>query len=223
MSTPGAFPAGVAEQFENLWNQVVNLHQKWQFYLDVFDNRVAAEVINDRLPGSFSIIEECVRNDMIITLYRLADVAEVFKGKKNERRNLTLRSLLDQVAVHRPAAVADLTKQLNDLDTNLEAIEEHRNKNVGHNDRDIALGTRATTLPKLERKHIEDSAKMAGAFLNCVAEHFGVAPTRFDVSNPIGDGEELIELVRRGWQHEEDQVLQYGMKPPVRWQPRNSN
>ena len=91
------FPPGVAEQFEDLTNQVINLHQKWRFYLDLFDNKDAEEVMNDRLFGSFRIIEECVRHDLIITLYRLADVAETHGGR---RTNLTLRSLLDQVRDH---------------------------------------------------------------------------------------------------------------------------
>jgi hypothetical protein len=221
MGTAGVFPSGVGEQFEYLWNQVVNLHHKWRFYLDLFDNRDADEVINERLPGSFRIIEECVRTDMVITLYRLNDKAVLFEGKKNEKRNLTLRSLLKQVVVHRPAEVSDLTTQLDDLDSHLNTLKEHRNTNFGHTDRDTALGTRATPPERLERTHIEDSAKMAAAFLNCVEELFGVSPTIFAFSKPLGGGKDLIESARRGWQHQEDEVIKFGVAPRIVWRPQS--
>jgi hypothetical protein len=211
-----SFPPGVREQFEDLTNQVINLYQKWRFYLDLFDNKDAEEVINDRLSGSFRIIEESVRHDLIITLYRLADVAETHGGR---RTNLTLRSLLDQVRGHAfEEFVADCERQLDALDTHLAPLRERRNRTVGHNDRETALGTR-TVLP-LSRAHIEDSAAAIAEFMNRVAMHFDVSPTAYEYSHPIGGGQDLIEVVRRGWQHEADEDLKWGITPPVRWRPR---
>lgn len=217
MGDERSFPPGVREQFEDLTNQVINLHIKWRFYLDLFDNKDAEEVMNDRLPGAFRVIEESVRYDLIITLYRLAD--EAGRGR---RTNLTLRSLLDQVREHAfEEFFTDCERQLDALDAHLAPLKERRNRTVGHNDRETALGTR-NVLP-LSREHIEGSVAAIAAFMNRIAVHFDVPPTAYEYSHPLGGGQELIEVVRRGWQHEADEDLKWGITPPVRWRSHASD
>jgi hypothetical protein len=220
VATEHLFPSGVHEQFEDLSNQVINLHMKWRFYLDLFDNEEAQEVMNVLLSGSFRIIEESVRCDLIITLYRIADVAVSAEGKKTEKRNLTLRSLLREVKEHIEVQFSHQLKcQLDALDAHLELLKEYRNKAVGHNDRETALGTRPVPLRRLERAHVEESAAMIGRFLNSVAACFGIPPTGYAMSHPLGGGRDLVEYLRRGWQHQEDEMIKYGIPTPVRWRP----
>lgn len=210
-----SFPPGVREQFENLTNQVINLHQKWRFYLDLFDNTDAEEVMNDRLPGAFRIIEEAVQHDLIITLYRLTDTAG-----DGDRTNLTLRSLIQQVRVHTSEEFfTDCEQQLNTQNAQLVPLNQRRNWTIGHIDRKTALGTRAV-LP-LSREHIEGPVAEIAALMNRIARHFEVPPTAYEFSQRLGDGLELIEVVRRGWQHEADEDLKWGITPPIRWRPRS--
>lgn len=75
-------PEDIREMFMWLCQDVASLHNKWQFYVGLYSGEVDTGLLSELAPGSFSIIEESLRNDMTMSICRLTDPVET-TGKPN--------------------------------------------------------------------------------------------------------------------------------------------
>src|SRR6202158_3172298 len=69
------FPESVRADFEDAWQDVVSVHAKWKIYQDFYHGQGSVEAINNTVPGVFQVLEECLRNDIVMGVGRLLDPA----------------------------------------------------------------------------------------------------------------------------------------------------
>ena len=86
-------PDNIRNIFMRLCQDVYSLRSKWEFYLELFDSKKNAELISELARASFQIIEESLRNDMIMAICRLSDPSQS-SPKSKKKDNLSLCTLL---------------------------------------------------------------------------------------------------------------------------------
>jgi len=110
----------VRDIFRDLCQDVAWLHSKWELYLDLFSTKEAVDVLGALVAGTAKIVEEALRDDIIMSISRLSDPA---------RNNLVIETLVehfDQID-----GFADRVTRFQD---ECEPIRKFRNKQVAHND-----------------------------------------------------------------------------------------
>ncbi|MFO1433044.1 MAG: hypothetical protein U1F76_23545 [Candidatus Competibacteraceae bacterium] len=85
-------PANIHKYFMQLYSDVVLLKNKWSFYLKLFGEEKNSGLLSELAPASFQIIEDSLRNDMIMVISRLAD-----PPKSCGYENLSLEALIEQL------------------------------------------------------------------------------------------------------------------------------
>jgi hypothetical protein len=121
-------PDNIRNIFMRLCQDVYSLRSKWEFYLDLFDSKENAELISELARASFQIIEESLRNDMIMAICRLSDPSQS-SPKSKKKDNLSLCTLFEQLDGPNKAP-----KLLENFLVACESVRQFRNKLVGHND-----------------------------------------------------------------------------------------
>jgi len=120
-------PGALQEKLTAIDNEVVLLHFKWTYLMQLFGKEKHLAVINATAPSISSVIEEAMSTDILLALMRLVD-----PPKSNNQNNLYLRSL--------GADISDqaLRDQVALLETQIRAktqdIKVWRDKKLAHND-----------------------------------------------------------------------------------------
>src|SRR5262249_53865715 len=138
-------PEDIRGVFLDLCQDVASLHAKWQLYLDLFHNKEDTAILSDLARGSFQLIEEALRSDMIMAICRLSDPVRSC-GKDN---------LSIAVLEPRFGSVPGFDTLLQQFLDECKPVQQYRNKRVGHNDLDTALNPRDNPLPGIGRSKVE--------------------------------------------------------------------
>src|SRR4029077_4062984 len=78
-------PSALQEKLTAIDNEVVLLHFKWTYLMQLFGTEKHLAVINAAAPSIFSVIEEAMFADILLTLMRLVD-----PPKSSNQENLSL-------------------------------------------------------------------------------------------------------------------------------------
>src|SRR5262249_36575732 len=85
-------PAPLKEKLEAIDREVVLLHFKWTYLMQLFGKEERLSVINATAPSIFSVIEEAMFADVLLAIMRLVDLP-----KSSNQPNLSLRSLTAEI------------------------------------------------------------------------------------------------------------------------------
>ncbi len=66
-------PKEIRDASADLYDDVVMLHLKWRFYLELFCEPGNAQLLSKQSRAFFQIVEESLRADMLMALCRLSD------------------------------------------------------------------------------------------------------------------------------------------------------
>src|SRR5262245_3643943 len=66
-------PDNIRGIFTDLCQAVASLYAKWQLYLDLFSSHDEAVVLSQMAVGTFQIMEEALRGDIMMAVCRLGD------------------------------------------------------------------------------------------------------------------------------------------------------
>ena len=69
-------PEDIREIYVWLCDNAVHIQQFWNFYLELFEDKAYPEVVELAI-ASFAIIEEAVRKEIIMSICRISDAANV--------------------------------------------------------------------------------------------------------------------------------------------------
>lgn len=182
-------PEPIRHMYMPLCQDVAMLHHKWEFYLELFGKAENTTLMSNVAPAAFNIIEESVRNDLTMSICRLADPATM-----GGNENLTLARLADECRT-----IPGIDRMWLDFRTACEPFVAHRNKRVGHNDLDRAISPSENPLPGVSRQMVEGVLRLAASMLQAVQAHFSDAERSF-VPHHFGGADALMYWLKQGWE-----------------------
>lgn len=186
-------PENIREIFMWLCQDVASLHNKWHFYLELFNSEEDTGLLSELALGSFSIIEESLRNDMTMSICRLSDPSTTGK-----HRNLSLQALLEECD-----RIDNVSELLEDFLAACDPIRRYRHKRVGHNDLSTTIKPDGNPLPGIGRKQVDEILELAGRILNIIYQNFVYSELAFQPFL-IGGADALLYWLRLAKQAEED-------------------
>lgn len=174
-------PAEVQDIFRDLCQEVASLHEKWQFYLQLYSDRETVDLLNDMAMASFQIIEESLRSDITMSISRLSDPPQ-----SCGRDNLSIATLVGKLS-----HIAGLDALWEDFRKRCEPIRSYRNKRVGHNDLHVSLQPHDNLLPNIGRSDIDGIIAATAHLMNHVYQSYADIELWFETI-AVGDGEALL-------------------------------
>ena len=177
-------PDNIREVFMWLCQDVASLHDKWDFYLKLFDKK-NTELLSELARSSFQIIEESLRDDMAMLICRLSDPAHLGKGER-ARDNLSFPNLIERLE-----NLDNVKESFDNLTEACTTLRKHRNKRVGHNDLKTKIKPKDNPLPGIGRKDIDRIIQLAEEILNCIYQQYVDCELGFEPNN-IGGADDLV-------------------------------
>jgi hypothetical protein len=178
--------------FFAMYKELVLTSKKWEEYNDLFLTKSSRmELINRSAPLFFSIFEDSIINDILLSISRLTD-PPITAGFKNASLKRALSLIKEETTKQ------DLTKELNFLDQKVSTIRELRNKNISHIDFDNLFNQGPKPVIEVTKKDIEESIKMAQIIFNSIEYHFCKSKTVFESFPSMGGSYELLRLIDLG-------------------------
>ena len=173
-------------EYKGLYQQVCTLHDQAQLLKDLFGNADDLAVLNRCAPGAFVTIRHSLLDGVILGIVRIIN-------DKN-RKSLTLTEL--RKTSHGKAEERELSELLKKLDLCVFTLCEHRNKRIGHYDKDVADGSRVLSPVFVE--DIEISLSLIREFMNMFSASNGGPEIGFENGISLGDGKSLVRIVKHG-------------------------
>jgi hypothetical protein len=175
-------PEDIRIVFQDLCHDIDSLHSKWQFYLDLFSDRDTINLLNDVAPASVQILEESLRSDITMSIFRLSD---------RDHKNLSINTL-----VKKATKVQELKKLWEDFFSCCEPVRQYRHKRIGHNDLRSVLQPHDNPLPNISRPMIDSILSKATTLMNCVYHFYTRGEISFR-SFDIGGGKDLVFWLKK--------------------------
>jgi len=158
---------------------------KWDFFITLFGNEGNIVLFNELAPVSFHIIEESIRNDLILSIYRLSEPST--SHGKSSKANLSLLLLAEKYSSD--SKIASLTIQFK---AECKPIRQYRNKRIGHNDLAQKLDPKNNPLKRLGRNTFDKPIDTATKILQqIIAKHDNV-DIRFTPIAVRGGADQLL-------------------------------
>jgi hypothetical protein len=178
-------PEAIRESCLRLCEDVAMLHLKWSYYLELFGSRENTALCSDTARAFFQILEEALRNDIILAICRLSDPSRMLGGD-----NLSFAAVV--------AECRDIPR-LEDLLMAFQAAcgpaRRYRNRRLGHNDPDAIIQPHQNPLHDVDRPEIDEMLWLAGALLKAIYGHFSAGDPGL-MAVPIGGAGDLIDRLK---------------------------
>lgn len=175
-------PEDIREIFMWLCQDLASLQNKWSFYLELFSSEENTAILSDLARSSFQIIEETLRNDMVMAICRLSDPPQTRRMKNN----LSLRYLAKRCICN-----SEVDKLLKDFFDSCKPIRQYKNKRLGHNDLNTTIKPHDNPLPGIGKSQIDRIVNIAGKILNIIYQNY-VESELFFHPLQIGGAKDLI-------------------------------
>jgi|SRR5271157_4471436 len=187
-------PESIKDIFNELKNQVIWVHTKWENYRQLFEaSDTRLRLLNKCAHAFFLIIHNALIVDVLMSLSKLTDPA----GKR-KRKTLSFEQLQKQVKKNGDWGLASkLSEILGKLKEKSEEIQNYRNKRLAHLDLDITL--KRAKLDNITVKMIEEVLALAGEYMNAIEGHYYQTEVLYEgVISSYGDGDALVAILKDG-------------------------
>jgi len=183
-------PSALQEKLTAIDNEVVLLHFKWTYLMQLFGKEKNLAVINATAPSIFSVIEEAMFTDILLTLMRLVD-----PPKSTRQNNLSLRSLAADISDQ------GLRDQVALLETKVKAktqdIKVWRDKKLAHNDL-LRLLKKSAPVPPIQISELTAALALVREALNLIHGYFFDTTVLYDQCITEKDGNQLAFYLNYG-------------------------
>lgn len=169
-----------------LCQDVASLQKKWDFYLELFNNE-NVELLAELAPGSFNIIFDTLRSDLIMSICRLNDPSHT-----NQYKNLSLESIIQECG-----DIPGLKNKFSKFTKLCEDIGIIRNKRIGHRDFNSVMDFQNNPLPPFSKSKIDEILFRAGDILNTILQFYVDEELNFHVII-VGGAKTLVYWLKRG-------------------------
>ena len=183
-------PELIRETFMWLCQYVADLQSKWDFYLELYSKEENTALLSELASWSFNIVEESLRNDMVMAICRLCDPSAT-----RSMGNLSMATLVE-ICPDIPALVTRLA-EFRDV---CEPVSKWRNKHVGHKDFNTVIRPIENPLPGINRPQIDRILALAEEILQMVCFYYSQGELSFRTISR-GGAEDLIFWLKAGQEH----------------------
>jgi hypothetical protein len=205
-------PSALQEKLTAIDNEVALLHFKWTYLMQLFGNEKHLAVINATASSIFSVIEEAMFTDILLTLMRLVDPAQ-----SNNQDNLSLRSLI--------ADIFDTTlkDKLTLLETQVRAktqdVKVWRHKKLAHNDL-LRLLKKSAPVPPIQISDLTAALKLVREALNLIHGYFFDTTVLYDQCITERDGNQLAFYLNYGLECWNEDKEKQNFARATRWRKK---
>jgi hypothetical protein len=182
-------PEEIRDACADLYDDVVMLHVKWQFYRELFQEPDNAEVVSNRARAFFQTVEESLRADMLMTICRLSD-----PSRSLARVNLSFAILLGKCA-----QVPKVDNLVTAFQASCGKVRLYRNRYLGHNNLGAAVRIKEHLIPGVGPSDIDEILRLAREILRSVHRHYAGSDLAFESAH----GKSARELI--AWAKKEAQ------------------
>jgi hypothetical protein len=190
VATAVPIPESLKEKLDAVDREVVLLHFKWTYLMQLFGKEDRVSVINATASSIFSVIEEAMFADIFLTIMRLVD-----PPKSSNQPNLSLRAL----AVEIPDS--DLRSRVEAIELEIRAktkdIKIWRDKKLAHNDL-LRLLKKSAPVPPIQISELTDALRLIRKAMNLVHGHFLDTDVLYDQCITEKDGNALLFYLQYG-------------------------
>lgn len=192
--------------FSFLWSDYLNLHQKWNEYLELFaTDEKRLHILNETAPGFFRIVQDMLWQSILVHLCRISD--GVGHPKKS---NAVIRRML----LITPEMVDELEPLLLKVERSTSFAREARNKQLAHSDLDVAL--RQAEPPKFgSRSDIRSAIDSIDAVMHLVELRYPKSATAYNAIRNIGGARNLLYYLREGLQAQNARMERFRSGSPL--------
>jgi len=171
-------PAALREKLDAIDREVVLLHFKWTYLMQLFGKEKHVAIINATAPSIFSVIEKAMFTEILLTLMRLVD-----SPKSKDQANLSLRSLAADIS---DPALRDQVQALEiQVRSKSEDAKIWRNKKLAHNDL-LRLLKKSAPVPAIQISELTSALALIREAMNLGSSvSVAVAPA-FKTTNAWG-------------------------------------
>ena len=187
-------PGEIRDACMLLCQDVAMLHHKWSSYLDLFSSQENMDLLSNVAQAFFQTIEESLRNDMLMTIWRLSDPSQTLG-----RENLSLATLVGQCSV-----VPKIEPLLTAFQSAAGSVRLYRNRRLGHNDLDTRIRPHEDPLPGIDRSQIDEILRLASEVLKAIYRHYCNADVDFQAFHTGGVKDLIYWLKTAREQHEQE-------------------
>ena len=190
MATVLPIPAPLKEKLDAIDQEVVLLHYKWTYLMQLFGKEERISVINATAPSIFSVIEEAMFADILLAVMRLVD-----PPKSSNQPNLSLRSLAADIAD------PDLRGRVEAIEVEIrdkvKDIKTWRDKKLAHNDLLRHL-KKSAPVPAIQIGELTAALSLIRKAMNLIHGHFSDTAVLYDQCVTEKDGNSLLFYLQYG-------------------------
>ena len=190
MATALPIPAPLKEKLDAVDQEIVLLHFKWTYLMQLFGKEERISVINATAPSIFSIIEEAMFADILLAVMRLVD-----PPKSSNQPNLSLRSLAADIPD------PDLRGRIEEIEVEIrdkaKDIKIWRDKKLAHNDLLRHL-KKSAPVPAIQINELTAALSLIRQAMNLIHGHFSDTAVLYDQCVTEKDGNALLFYLQYG-------------------------
>jgi len=191
--------AELREKLDAIDQEVVLLHFKWTYLKQLFGSEKSVAIVNATAPSIFSVIEEAMFNDILLTLMRLVD-----PPKSKNGANLSLRNIAADLSD------PELKQQVQLLEVQIrdkaKDIKVWRDKKLAHNDLLKHL-KKSAPVPAIQISELTAALELVRKAMNLIHGYFSDTTVLYDQCITEKDGNALLFLLEYGldcWTEDKD-------------------
>lgn len=164
----------LAEVWCAIYQEVTRLHLRWREYLTLYgEGNDHIELMNRAAPNFFGMIQEGLRENIILHIARLTDAP--YMGRDEQHQNLSIKLFPELIEDMTLKATVD--QLICFADAAAEPCRASRHKWHAHRDWQIALDSNAEPLPEIQRQDIDESINAMIKILDLISTHYHNTPT----------------------------------------------
>lgn len=177
-------------KFDAIHREVVVLHFKWTYFLQLFGHQAGVKILNASAPALFKVIEDAMFYDIALSVMRLID-----PPKTLGRQNLSFSALVLEIDD------AQLRKQVVDIETQIAAktrdVKSWRHRKLAHNDLTGHLA-KARTLPSIQYSDLFRAIELVRRAMQLLHAHYDNTDFRYEHCITQADGKMLLFHLKYG-------------------------
>lgn len=185
-------PQTLSKSFKKLWQDVVNLHAKWNLFQQLYGEQESVAVLKETAPWAFRTFQLVLLDDILLSICRLTDPAQ-----QGGNTNLTLAQLIDCIDPDKHGEFKQKVSEAYSLMADSFTFARgHRNRRIAHTD--LATYNQPKPLPDIDHQKIAKAIEDITTVMSMVELHINKSSTSY--SNPPfpGTGADILFWLRKG-------------------------
>ena len=189
-------PSHLHDIFGHLKGELVELHQSFKEFRNLYLSQAKVELLNKTAPVFFARHQAILANELVLSISRLTDPTQTGSQANG---NLTIACLLDdQVRANAPKLFTSLELQWRELSKNSMPVRALRNKRIAHTDLAARLTPQSSLGKDVTTARLREILAQMVTFLNAFEFHFTDVTTAYDGILEYGDEGDLVQYLRDG-------------------------